>query len=98
MPKWAISPTAGFGAKLQPSPSRPFLMRSTPLPPALGRFGVFEHDLPAGGLRRNGFRVRLPYLPFRALQRVLSPPGTGITRPSFRWAACPPEVLSHVEE
>jgi DNA-binding winged helix-turn-helix (wHTH) protein len=59
-------------------------MSSTPLPPALVRFGVFEADLRAGALRRNGVRVRLQDLPFRALNLLLSRPGDVITRQEFR--------------
>ena len=98
MPKWAISPTAGFGAKLQPSPARPFLMSSTPLPPALVRFGVFEADLRAGELRRNGVRVRLQDLPFRALKLLLSRPGEVIAREEFRQALWPPDIFVDFEQ
>lgn len=43
--------------------------------PVLHRFGLFEADLRAGELRRNGVKVRLQDLPFRALTLLLSRPG-----------------------
>src|ERR1700726_4120372 len=98
MPKWAISPTPGFGARLQTSSARPFLMRSTPLPPPLVRFGVFEADLRAGELRRNGVRVRLQDLPFRALKLLLSHPGDVITRQEFREALWPRDIFVDFEQ
>src|SRR6202045_4306536 len=59
-------------------------MGSTPSSPALVRFGVFEADLRAGELRRNGVKVRLQDLPFRALTLLLTRPGEVITREEFR--------------
>ena len=44
-------------------------------PHAVVRFGVFEADLRAGELRRNGVRVRLQDLPFRALTLLLAVKG-----------------------
>src|ERR1700693_2433605 len=88
----------GFGAKLKTSPARPFLMSSMPVPPALVRFGVFEADLRAGELRRNGVRVRLQDLPFRALKLLLSRPGEVITRQQFREALWPPDIFVDFEQ
>src|SRR3981081_2875290 len=51
-------------------------MGSAQAPPALVRFGVFEADLRAGELRRNGVKVRLQDLPFRALTLLLTRPGS----------------------
>jgi DNA-binding winged helix-turn-helix (wHTH) protein/Tfp pilus assembly protein PilF len=65
-------------------------MSSAQTPPAVVRFGVFEADLRAGELKRNGVRVRLQDLPFRALTLLLSRPGEVIAREEFRqalWAA-----------
>jgi DNA-binding response OmpR family regulator len=55
-------------------------MGPTQAPPVLVRFGVFEADLRAGELRRNGVRVRLQDLPFRALALLLTRPGEVVTR------------------
>jgi DNA-binding winged helix-turn-helix (wHTH) protein/tetratricopeptide (TPR) repeat protein len=67
-------------------------------PPALVRFGVFEADLRAGELRRNGVRVRLQDLPFRALTLLLTRPGEVITREEFRVALWPPDVFVDFEQ
>jgi TolB-like protein/DNA-binding winged helix-turn-helix (wHTH) protein len=73
-------------------------MGSTPSSPALVRFGVFEADLRAGELRRNGVRVRLQDLPFRALRLLLSHPGEVITRQEFRDALWPPDIFVDFEQ
>jgi DNA-binding response OmpR family regulator len=62
--------------------------------PALVRFGVFEADLRAGELRRNGVKVRLQDLPFRMLALLLARPGEVITREEFRQALRPLLILS----
>jgi DNA-binding winged helix-turn-helix (wHTH) protein/Tfp pilus assembly protein PilF len=66
--------------------------------PALVRFGMFEADLRAGELRRNGVRVRLQDLPFRALTLLLSRPGEVITREEFRQALWPSDVFVDFEQ
>ena len=46
-------------------------------PPGEGtrRFGVFELDLRAGELRRQGMRVKLQEQPFQVLAQLLEKPG-----------------------
>jgi DNA-binding winged helix-turn-helix (wHTH) protein/Tfp pilus assembly protein PilF len=66
--------------------------------PALVRFGMFEADLRAGALRRNGVRVRLQDLPFRVLALLLTRPGEVITREEFRRALWPPDVFVDFEQ
>jgi DNA-binding winged helix-turn-helix (wHTH) protein/Tol biopolymer transport system component len=44
------------------------------------RFGMFEVDLRAGELRRNGARVRLQEQPFQVLAMLLERPGELVTR------------------
>jgi TolB-like protein/DNA-binding winged helix-turn-helix (wHTH) protein len=73
-------------------------MGSPQAPLALVRFGVFEADLRAGELRRNGVRVRLQDLPFRALTVLLSRPGEVITREEFRQALWPPDIFVDFEQ
>src|SRR5579863_8631508 len=73
-------------------------MGSVTPPPALIRFGVFEADLRAGELRRNGVRVRLQDLPFRALTLLLSRPGEVITREEFRQALWPADIFVDFEQ
>jgi Tol biopolymer transport system component/DNA-binding winged helix-turn-helix (wHTH) protein len=54
------------------------------------RFGVFEVDLRAGELRRNGMKVKLQEQPFQVLAQLIEHPGEVITRDDLRnhlWAA-----------
>ncbi|HZR59234.1 MAG TPA: winged helix-turn-helix domain-containing protein [Terriglobales bacterium] len=73
-------------------------MASSQASPAVVRFGVFEADLRAGELRRNGTRVRLQDLPFRALTLLLSRPGEVITREELRQALWPPGIFVDFEQ
>jgi DNA-binding winged helix-turn-helix (wHTH) protein len=54
------------------------------------RFGVFEVDLAAGELRKNGARIRLQEQPFQVLRVLVENAGQMVTRESLRetiWAA-----------
>jgi DNA-binding winged helix-turn-helix (wHTH) protein len=54
------------------------------------RFGVFEVDLDAGELRKNGARIRLQEQPFQVLTALLQNAGQVVTRDFLRetiWAA-----------
>src|SRR6266849_3414669 len=73
-------------------------MGSGPVSTAPVRFGVFEADLCAGELRRNGVKVRLQDLPFRTLTLMLARPGEVITREEFRQALWPPDVFVDFEQ
>src|SRR5215467_1532968 len=44
------------------------------------RFGIFDVDLRAGQLRRNGVKVRLQEQPFQVLAILLERPGEVVTR------------------
>ena len=48
------------------------------------RFGMFEVDLRAGELRRNGSRVKLQEQPFQILTLLLERPGEVVTREDLR--------------
>jgi Tol biopolymer transport system component/DNA-binding winged helix-turn-helix (wHTH) protein len=53
-------------------------------------FGVFELDLRAGELRRNGIKVKLQEQPFQVLAELIERPGQVITREELRnrlWSA-----------
>src|SRR5260370_39237673 len=53
-------------------------------------FGVFEADLRAGELRRNGSKVKLQEQPFQILAMLLERPGEIVTREELRarlWSA-----------
>jgi DNA-binding winged helix-turn-helix (wHTH) protein len=66
-----------------------------PMPPSssearLLRFGVFEVDLAAGELRKNGARMRLQEQPFQVLAALLENAGQVVTRDDLRqkiWSA-----------
>ncbi len=73
-------------------------MASPQVSPTLIRFGTFEADLRAGELRRNGVKVRLQDLPFRALTLLLTHPGVVITRDEFRQALWPADVFVDFEQ
>ena len=73
-------------------------MHSSVSSSAVVRFGVFEADLRAGELKRNGVRVRLQDLPFRALTLLLSRPGEVIAREEFRQALWPPDIFVDFEQ
>lgn len=54
------------------------------------RFGVFELDLRAGELRRNGNKVKLQEQPFQVLAELIERPGQVVTREELRnrlWSA-----------
>ncbi|HKM85199.1 MAG TPA: winged helix-turn-helix domain-containing protein [Terriglobales bacterium] len=60
-----------------------------PMPPSnrearLLRFGVFEVDLDAGELRKNGARIRLQEQPFQVLAALLQNAGQVVTRDHLR--------------
>jgi len=60
---------------------------STPHTSPVGRllrFGVFEADLTAGELRKNGARLRLQEQPFQLLSLLLERPGEVVTREEIR--------------
>ena len=48
------------------------------------RFGVFELDLRAAELRRNGIKVKLQEQPFQVLAELLDRPGQVVTREELR--------------
>jgi DNA-binding winged helix-turn-helix (wHTH) protein/Tfp pilus assembly protein PilF len=57
------------------------------------RFGVFEADLHSGELRKNGGRVKIQDLPFKALKLLLSHPNEALSRDQFRHALWPEGVF-----
>jgi DNA-binding winged helix-turn-helix (wHTH) protein/Tfp pilus assembly protein PilF len=57
------------------------------------RFGVFEADVLAGELRKNGVKVKIQDLPFRALKLLLNHPNEVLSREQFRQALWPKNVF-----
>ena len=69
---------------------------STPprsFPQKIIRFAVFEVDLAAGELRRNGVRVRLQEQPFQILAYLLDRPGEVVTREELREKLWPADTF-----
>lgn len=57
------------------------------------RFGVFEVDLAAGELRKNGLKLKLQDHPFRALALLLERPGEVISRDELREKLWPADTF-----
>lgn len=57
------------------------------------RFGVFEVDLRAGELRRNGMRVKLQEQPFQILALLLEHPGEVVSREEVRRRLWPADTF-----
>jgi TolB-like protein/DNA-binding winged helix-turn-helix (wHTH) protein/Flp pilus assembly protein TadD len=63
-----------------------------PLPELL-RFGIFELDLRAGELRKNGLRVRLQEQPFQVLAMLLERPGEIVGRQELQKKLWPADTF-----
>ncbi len=59
----------------------------------LVRFGVFEVDLAAGELRKNGARIRLQEQPFQVLSALLQNAGQVVTREDLREKIWPADTF-----
>jgi DNA-binding winged helix-turn-helix (wHTH) protein/Tfp pilus assembly protein PilF len=57
------------------------------------RFGVFEADVRSGELRKNGGKIKIQELPFRALKLLLSRPNEVLSREEFRKALWPEDIF-----
>src|SRR4029077_19551074 len=57
---------------------------NTARPTQVIRFGVFEVDLRAGELRKQGAKVKLQEQPFQVLQVLLEKPGETVPRETLR--------------
>jgi Tol biopolymer transport system component/DNA-binding winged helix-turn-helix (wHTH) protein len=61
--------------------------------PAIVRFGVFEIDLQAGELRKEGRKVKVQEQPFRVLSLLLQRPGQVVTRDELREQLWPADTF-----
>src|SRR5271155_981871 len=59
----------------------------------IARFGVFELDLAAGELRKNGVRLRLQEQPFQVLALLLERAGDVVTREELRLKLWPADTF-----
>jgi DNA-binding winged helix-turn-helix (wHTH) protein/Tfp pilus assembly protein PilF len=57
------------------------------------RFGVFEAEVRSGELRKNGVKIKIQELPFRALKLLLSRPNEVLSREEFRKAMWPEDIF-----
>ncbi|HEY6251384.1 MAG TPA: tetratricopeptide repeat protein [Candidatus Angelobacter sp.] len=57
------------------------------------RFGLFQADLIAGELRKEGFKVKLQERPFAVLAILLEQPGEVVTREQFRQRLWPADTF-----
>jgi DNA-binding winged helix-turn-helix (wHTH) protein len=57
------------------------------------RFSVFEVNLKAGELRRNGFKLRLQEQPFQILATLLERPGKVVTREELQARLWPEDTF-----
>src|SRR5579871_2049431 len=78
-------------AKLK-STSEPSLETPQPMRGTL-RFGVFEADIGAGELRKQGTRVKLQDQPFQILLVLLEKPGEVVTREQLQKRVWPAETF-----
>jgi DNA-binding winged helix-turn-helix (wHTH) protein len=60
---------------------------------AVLRFGVFEVDLRAGELRKQGMRIKLQEQPFQILAMLLERPGEVVTREDLRRRLWPDDTF-----
>jgi DNA-binding winged helix-turn-helix (wHTH) protein/tetratricopeptide (TPR) repeat protein len=68
-------------------------MDTTPSSQSVICFGVFDADVRTGELRKNGVRIKIQELPFRALKLLLSRPNHVFTREEFRQTLWPDGVF-----
>ena len=61
------------------------------------RFGIFEVDLRAGQLHRNGLKVRLQEQPFQVLAMLLEHPGEVVTRENLHTRLWPADTFVDFE-
>src|SRR5713226_8592035 len=59
----------------------------------IARFGVFELDLAAGELRKNGAKLRLQEQPFQVLALLLERAGEVVTRDELRQKLWPADTF-----
>jgi cholera toxin transcriptional activator len=76
-------------AEMPMPPSNPSSNREA----GLLRFGVFEADLAAGELRKNGARIRLQEQPFQVLAALLEHAGQVVTRDHLREKIWPADTF-----
>ena len=77
--KGGISPRVLRATLTKPLALAQKMNSSTPQSPVV-RFGTFEADLNSAELRKNGAKVKIQELPFRALKLFVSRPNETLSR------------------
>jgi len=77
---------------------RALIMSSQPKVQRLIRFGLFEFDLAAGDLRKQGRKIQLQDQPFHVLERLLNRPGEVITREELQQALWPADTFVEFDQ
>jgi len=70
---------------------------AAPSSPRTIRFGVFELDLKAGELRKQGVKIRLQEQPFQILVMLLEHPGEIVTREEIQQKLWPADIFVDFE-
>ena len=80
-----------------PRASSEFAIATSPSPPQVIRFGVFEVDLAAGEVRKGGMRQKLAGQPFQVLQALLERPQEIVMREELRQRLWPDNTFVDYE-
>src|SRR6185295_17888645 len=73
-------------------------MSSQPTASRVIRFGLFELDLSAGELRKQGRNIKLQDQPLQVLERLLSRPGDVVTREELQQALWPADTFVEFDQ
>jgi Tol biopolymer transport system component/DNA-binding winged helix-turn-helix (wHTH) protein len=73
-------------------------MSSQPAAQRLVRFGLFELDLAAGELRKQGRKIKLQDQPFQVLELLLNRPGEVVTREELQQALWPADTFVEFDQ
>jgi Tol biopolymer transport system component/DNA-binding winged helix-turn-helix (wHTH) protein len=73
-------------------------MSSQPAAQRVVRFGLFEADLSAGELRRQGHKIKLQDQPFQVLALLLHRPGEIVTREELQQALWPADTFVEFDQ
>lgn|SRR6516162_876199 len=74
------------------------MRQSSPPSESIVRFGIFELDLRAGELRKQGVKVKLQEQPFKILQFLLQNPGQVVSREELRSRIWPADTYVEFDQ
>ena len=73
-------------------------MPEQPQLPRVLRFGIFEIDLRAGELRKDGVKLKLQEQPFQVLKMLLDHPGEVVSREEMRRVLWPNDTIVEFDQ